>query len=50
MLKNYTEKIAPRTKELNNSPSDITLNMILNYSRSVVAKKIKNKKVLFNLN
>jgi len=49
MLEKYP-KTAPRTKELKMSPSDITLNTILNYSRSVVAKKVNNKKVLFNLN
>lgn len=51
MLKSYPVKTAPGPVELKNvGPSDLTLNTILNYSRSVVAKKIKNKKVLFNLN
>jgi hypothetical protein len=50
MLKNYPEKIAPRAAELKMSPSELTIFAILNYSKSVVSKKIKNKKVLFNLN
>lgn len=50
MLKSYPVKTAPTAAELNVGPSDLTLNTILNYSRSVVSKKIKNKKVLFNLN
>lgn len=50
MLKSYPVKTAPKAEELNIGPSDLMLNTILNYSRSVVSKKIKNKKVLFNLN
>ncbi len=50
MLKNYPEKTAPRASELKMSPSELTVYALLNYSKSVVSKKIKNKKVLFNLN
>lgn len=50
MLKNYTVKTAPQATELNIGPSDLTLNAILNYSRSLEVKKVRNKKVLFNMN
>ena len=50
MLKNYPEKTAPRAAELKMSPSELTIFMLLNYSKSVVSKKVKDKKVLFNLN
>lgn len=50
MLKSYPVKTAPKVVELKQGPSELTLNVILNYSRSVVSKKVKNKQVLFNLN
>ena len=50
MLKNYPVTSAPSTKELKQGPSAETMFAILNYSRSISAEKIKNKKVLFNLN
>lgn len=50
MLKSYPVKTAPKAGELNLEPSKININTILNYSKSVVSKTIKNKKVLFNLN
>lgn len=50
MLKSYHVKTAPKVVELKQGPSELTLNAILNYSRSVVSKKVNNKQVLFNLN
>jgi hypothetical protein len=49
MLKTYTSN-APKAVELKNSPSNEMLNSIINYSKSVRCKKIKNQKVLIHLN
>lgn len=51
MLKKYPETFAPG-KELKVAPNAETLNAILNYSKSVEVKKLKNKKnqMLIHLN
>ena len=51
MLKKYPEFIAPN-EELKIEPSITSINAILNYSRSLEVKKMKNNKVkvLINLN
>jgi hypothetical protein len=49
MLKKYIETIAP-AEELKVGPSDKTLKMLLNYSKSIEVKKSKKDKVLIHLN
>ena len=50
MLNEYSNYIAP-SKESKFAPSNLTLNSILNYSKSIEVKKTKGKKrLLINLN
>jgi hypothetical protein len=48
MLKKYPE-FAP-AKELKMAPKNETLNAILNYSKSMVVKKVRGEKVITHLN
>lgn len=48
MFKNIP-KIAPN-KELKSVPSATLINSLINFSKSLEVKKVKNKKVLFHLN
>jgi len=48
MLKKYSE-FTP-CEEVKAAPSNLTLNAILNYSKSIEVKLIKKKRVLINLN
>jgi hypothetical protein len=50
MLKKYPEIIPVQQKDPVIAPSNVTLNMILNYSKSVRAVKKGKDKVLLNLN
>ena len=49
MLKKYPESIA-QTDELKTGPSSETLIMLLNYSKSLEVKKLKQAKILVHLN
>ena len=49
MLKKYPESI-DTAEELKIGPSEKTLKMLLNYSRSIEVKKSKKEKVLVHLN
>ncbi len=48
MVKNYTS--IPEDMEVKKGPSNLTLQFILNYSKSVEAKKTKQQVVLYALN
>ena len=50
MLKTITKNPAPQATESKIGPSDLTVKMLLHYSKAVTTVKIKEKKVLFNLN
>jgi len=50
MSKTYTENTAP-VKEFKLAPNSTTLQAILNYSKALEVKKLKNnKRLLINLN
>jgi hypothetical protein len=50
MLKKYTEEIPVQTPKTKEGPSLKTLNMILNYSRSLEVAQVKKEKMLVHLN
>jgi hypothetical protein len=50
MLKKYSEQISLPTENIKITPSDKSLQTILNYSKSVTAVKSKEKRILINLN
>lgn len=49
MAKGYST-IPPRAKEVKKGPSNVSIQRILNYSRSLEAKKIQGTTFLLNLN
>ena len=49
MVKNYSE-IAPEMREGKNKPSKSALQFILNYSKSVEVKKVRQEPILIHLN
>lgn len=49
MAKRYSI-IPPRAKEVKKGPSNASIQRILNYSRSIEAKKIQGATFLLNLN
>ncbi|MBW7869100.1 MAG: hypothetical protein H3C31_12325 [Brumimicrobium sp.] len=48
-MANFT-KVAPKVQEIKAEPSQKALQFLLNYSKSVEAKKIKKESLLIHLN
>lgn len=50
MMNDVTKDFAPEVEEFNYDPSNETIMMILNYSKSIEVIELEEQKVVINLN